>query len=165
MTDLDFSTRRRWKPRNPVRWGDTQTFRGTGGAVQRSRELVRAEAPLPTSWNLLGQLEYDPPTTPVQMCRLVVLAGIGAMTQELVFRVPFFQDPSRTRYPIAPFGESLDLAPGASVVLTGYVTPIPAEWVAAYVEFSVDTGGDWGPVTLSLGVAPQTALDPAYYPE
>lgn len=159
MSELDFDVRRKWKPRNPIRWGDVQTFTGSGGAVQRTRELVRVESPLPTCWNVFGQLEYDPPTTPVQLCRLTILAGIGAMTQELVYRIPFFQDPTRTRYPIGPFGESLDLAPGASVVLTGYCTPIPAEWLTAFVEFSVDTGGGWGPVKISLGAAPLAPLN------
>lgn len=160
MTDeLDWNARRRWKPRNPIRWGDTQTISASGGALRRTKELVRVEAPIPTSWNLYGQLEYDPPTTPIQLFRLVVLAGIGAMTQELQWRVPFFQDPARTRYPIAPYGETLDLAPGASIVVAATQIQIPAEWLVAYCEFSVDTGGTWGPVKVSLGAAPVSPLN------
>jgi hypothetical protein len=165
MGGVDFDVRRKWRPRNPVRWGDVEVKSGEGGAIQRTRELVRVESPLPTSWNLFGQLTYDPPSSPVQMFRLVVLCGIGAMNQTLIWRVPFFQDPSRTTYPIAPYGETLDLVPGASLVVAAVPQPIPAEWLAAYCEFSVDTGGAWGPVQVSLGAAPITALDPSFYPE
>ena len=154
---------RAWRPRTPIRWGDTQTISGTGGALQRTTELVRVEAPIPVIWTIYGQLEYDPPTTPVQLFNLTLLAGIGSQNMRLRWRIPFFQDPSRTLYPITTFGESLDLAPGASVVSGGVQQGIPAEILSAFCEFSVDTGGDWGPVRISLGVAPLTPIDPSFY--
>jgi hypothetical protein len=138
-------------------------MRGTGPAPQRTPELVRVEAPIPVVWMLYGQLEYEPPVTPMADFRLTLLAGIGSQNMTLRWRIPFFQDPTRFLYPITTLGESLDLAPGASVVTGGVQQGVPAEILSAFCEFSCDTGGDWGPVRISLGCAPLTPIDPEFY--